>query len=146
MNVGRKTRAIPPSLRRALQARDEGRCRFPGCENRRWVDAHHIRHWARGGETKLDNLILLCTHHHRLLHEGGFTVSRQSDGRLLFRRPNGRAVPSLPSPTRGSCRELRACNREAGLRIVPEASMSLGRGEPFDREMAVTGLLVRAGP
>ncbi len=146
LDVGRKTRAIPPSLRRALQARDEGRCRFPGCENRRWVDAHHITHWARGGETRLDNLVLLCTHHHRLLHEGGFTVSRGGNGRLIFRRPDGKVVPSLPSPARGSCGELRARNREAGLRIMPGASMPLGRGEPFDRDLAVAGLLARAGP
>ena len=146
LDVGRKTRAIPPSLRRALQARDEGHCRFPGCENRRWVDAHHIQHWARGGETKLDNLVLLCTHHHRLLHEGGFGVCRQGDGRLVFRRPDGRVVPSLPSPARGGCGELRARNRRAGLRIGPRTSMPLGRGEPFDRDLAVAGLLARAGP
>jgi Domain of unknown function (DUF222)/HNH endonuclease len=146
LDVGRKTRAIPPTLHRALQARDEGCCQFPGCENRRWVDAHHIRHWARGGETKLDNLVLLCTHHHRLLHEGGFTVSRQGDGRLVFRRPDGRVIPSLPSPTSGSCTELRARNRRTGLRIMPAASMPLGRGEPFDRDLAVAGLLARAGP
>lgn len=146
LDVGRKTRAIPPSLRRALQARDEGCCRFPGCENRRWVDAHHIHHWARGGETRLDNLVLLCTHHHRLLHEGSFTVSRGGDDRLVFRRPDGRVVASLPSPARGNCGELRARNRGAGLRIMPGASMPLGRGEPFDRDLAVAGLLARAGP
>ncbi len=145
LDVGRKTRAIPPSLRRALQARDEGRCRFPGCENRKWMDAHHITHWAHGGETKLDNLVLLCTHHHRLLHEGGFTVSRGGDDRLVFRRPDGKVVPSLPSPARGSCGELRARNRAAGLAIMPGASMPLGRGEPFDRDLAVTGLLAKAG-
>ena len=114
LDVGRKTRAIPPSLRRALDARDHG-CQFPGCNNREWVDAHHITHWARGGETKLDNLVLLCGHHHRLVHEGGFGVSRRVDGALAFHRPDGRVIPAVPSPTRGRCGEVRARNRLAGL-------------------------------
>ncbi len=108
LDVGRKTRAIPASIRRAIDARDEGHCQFPGCENRRWVDAHHIVHWARGGQTKLDNLVLLCSRHHRLVHEGGFAVARAADGSLVFRRPDGRPVPATPSPTRGSAAELRA--------------------------------------
>lgn len=146
LDVGRKTRAIPASIRRALDSRSEGRCQFPGCENRRWVDAHHIVHWARGGQTKIDNLVLLCSHHHRLVHEGGFGVVRAADGSLAFRRPDGRPVPAIPSPTRGSCAELRANNRQAKLRIDPNSAMPLSRGEPFDRELAVSGLLARAGP
>jgi len=145
LDIGRKTRAVPPSIRRALDDRDKG-CRFPGCENRRWVDAHHIVHWARGGETKLDNLVLLCGHHHRLVHEGGFKVIHQGDGSLDFRRPDGKTVPMVPSPTRGSCTQLRPHNREAGAEIVPGALISLGRGERFDEELTVAGLLARAGP
>ena len=145
LNVGRKTRAIPPSMRRALQARDQG-CQFPGCNNRQWVDAHHITHWARGGETKLDNLVQLCGHHHRLVHEGGFGISRRVDGALIFRRPDGRVIPSVPSPTPGRCGEVRARNREVGLRIGAETVAPLGRGEPMDRDLAVAGLLARAGP
>jgi hypothetical protein len=64
LNVGRKTRSIPPALRRALKTRDRG-CRFPGCPNTRYVDGHHIHHWAKGGETKLSNLVQLCRFHHR---------------------------------------------------------------------------------
>jgi hypothetical protein len=146
LDVGRKTRSIPPSMRRALQARDDACCQFPGCINRRWVDAHHIHHWAKGGETKLDNLILLCTHHHRLVHEGGFSVLRQGDGRLVFRCPDGKVIPPHPSPTRGGCGELRARNRRTGLRIGPKSSLPLGFGERMDRELVVTGLLARAGP
>ncbi len=59
LDVGRKTRSIPPAIRRALQVRDRG-CRFPGCTNRRFLDGDHIRHWAAGGETSLANLALLC--------------------------------------------------------------------------------------
>ncbi len=145
LDVGRKTRAIPPSMRRALDLRDEGRCRFPGCENKRWVDAHHIVHWARGGETKLDNLVLLCGRHHRLLHEGGFGLARTSEGSLVFRRPDGRVVPAVPSPIPGSVVKLRDRNRAAGADVVPASLISLGQGEPFDRELAVSGLLARSG-
>ncbi|MDX1516372.1 MAG: DUF222 domain-containing protein, partial [Woeseiaceae bacterium] len=69
LSIGRKSRSIPPAIRRALRLRDKG-CRFPGCTNTRFVDGHHVRHWADGGETCMDNLVQLCRHHHRLVHEG----------------------------------------------------------------------------
>ena len=103
LSVGRKTRSIPPAIRRALKARDAG-CRFPGCSADRFIDAHHIQHWADGGETRLDNLVSLCRHHHRLLHEGGFGVLAKADGTVVFRRPNGRrleAAPQLPGAEPG---------------------------------------------
>ena len=146
LDVGRKSRVVPPAMRRALGERDEGRCRFPGCENRSWVDAHHIVHWAHGGKTRLDNLILLCDRHHRLVHEGGFGLSRKPDGSLVFRRPDGRVIPTTPSPIRGSASDLRERNRAAGVDPLPGALHSLGRGERYDRGMAVAGLLARAGP
>ncbi len=71
--IGRRTRTVPPAIRRALRHRDGG-CRFPGCTATRWVDAHHVIHWADGGPTDLDNLVLLCARHHRAVHELGFTV------------------------------------------------------------------------
>jgi hypothetical protein len=98
LSVGRRTRSIPPDIRRALDSRDAS-CRFPGCERRRFVDAHHIRHWAEGGETSIDNLVLLCRHHHRLVHEGGYTVTRMGRDAFEFRTPRGRIIqpsPSLP--------------------------------------------------
>jgi hypothetical protein len=69
LSVGRRTRTIPPRLSQALWARDKG-CTFPGCHRTRFVDGHHVRHWADGGETSLENLLLLCTRHHRAVHEG----------------------------------------------------------------------------
>jgi hypothetical protein len=87
--IGRKSRAIPPAIRRALRFRDGG-CRFPGCTNTHFVDGHHIRHWADGGETSLDNLVQLCRHHHRLVHEGGFSCERTTGGKIEFRSPSGR--------------------------------------------------------
>jgi hypothetical protein len=92
LDVGRKTRTIPTALRRALLARDR-HCTFPGCHNRCYVDGHHIEHWADGGETNLANLTLLCTFHHTLVHEGGFTIGRDGAGRSYFQRPDGRVIP-----------------------------------------------------
>lgn len=87
LNVGRKTRSIPPALRRALEVRDQG-CRFPGC-GLRFTDAHHLKHWANGGETSLENTLLLCSYHHRLVHEGGWTVEWWGKGRPVFMNPLG---------------------------------------------------------
>jgi hypothetical protein len=94
IEVGTRTRTIPPALRRALQHRDGG-CRFPGC-GVRVSEGHHIRHWAHGGPTKLSNLTLLCRRHHRAVHEEGYTVERGADGELVFRRPMGWVLPDVP--------------------------------------------------
>ena len=87
LNVGRRTRTVPPSLRRALEARDRG-CRFPGC-GLRFCDAHHLTHWADGGDTSLSNTLLLCRVHHRLVHEGGWTVDWWGSGHPVFLDPRG---------------------------------------------------------
>lgn len=92
LDVGRKQRTVSPALKRALWSRDRG-CAFPGCHRAHYVDAHHIRHWAEGGDTSLENLTLLCTHHHRLLHEGGFRIRRDHGGAIYFERPDGRVIP-----------------------------------------------------
>ena len=94
LNVGRKTRTISAPLRRALNARDKG-CRFPGCANTRYIDAHHVEHWANGGETKPSNLVSLCRFHHRAVHEGGYRIEKLDDGVLRFVRPNGKAADSV---------------------------------------------------
>ena len=91
LNVGRKTRTISAPLRRVLNARDKG-CRFPGCSNTHYIDAHHVEHWANGGETKPSNLVSLCRFHHRAVHEGGIRIERLDDGALRFVKPNGAAV------------------------------------------------------
>ncbi|MEQ1913251.1 MAG: DUF222 domain-containing protein, partial [Vicinamibacterales bacterium] len=94
LDVGRKTRTIPPAIRRALFGRDT-RCRFPGCSSRR-CDAHHLVHWFDGGATRLENLVLLCRRHHRAAHERGFTISQHPDGALAFHRPDGRPLDVAP--------------------------------------------------
>ncbi len=96
--VSHKTRTIPPSIRRALAARDTG-CRFPGCTSRR-CDAHHVEHWSDGGATRLDNLVLLCRRHHRAVHEGGFGIIRGHDGLLTFLRPDGAPLEVAPASPR----------------------------------------------
>ena len=104
LDVGRKTRTIPPALRRALESRDRG-CRFPGC-GLRFTDAHHIKHWADGGETNLENVLLICRFHHRLVHEEGYTVHfprdrrpNSPDRRLHFLDPRMRLLPDAPPPS-----------------------------------------------
>lgn len=98
LDVGRRTRKISPPLRRALRLRDGG-CRFPGCHRRSHLEAHHIKHWSRGGATDRDNLLLLCRFHHMAVHEGGFQIEAvpQKGGELsvTFRRPDGAVVPNV---------------------------------------------------
>ena len=85
LDVGRRTRVVPPALRTALVARDRG-CAHPGCDRPpSWTDAHHVVHWADGGATSLDNLVLLCRSHHRGIHEGRSTLARDPTGRWLVR-------------------------------------------------------------
>jgi hypothetical protein len=106
LDVGRKQRTVSTALKRALYARDR-RCTFPGCGRQRYLDAHHLIHWANGGETSPENLTLLCTHHHRLLHEGGFKIEREGDSALRFIRADGRGIPRcgyrLEDFTDGGC-------------------------------------------
>ena len=107
LNVGRKTRIVSAPLRRLLTARDKGCC-FPGCANARYIDMHHIKHWANGGETKPSNLVSLCRFHHRAVHEEGFEVRVLDDGALRFVRPNGEAVESVTTQQAGDPGALRA--------------------------------------
>jgi hypothetical protein len=97
LDLGRKSRVVSPALARALRLRDR-RCRFPGCDHRAFVDAHHIEHWVHGGRTSIDNLVLVCHAHHVALHEGGFSVERGAGG-LVFRGPDRVAIDAAPCPT-----------------------------------------------
>ena len=95
LDVGRRTRAISPGLRRALEHRDGG-CRFPGC-GLRLCDAHHVEPWADGGATSLANTLLLCRRHHRAVHEEGFSMALAPNGEACFSRPDGRPLPEAPA-------------------------------------------------
>ena len=143
LNVGRKTRTIPPAIRRALKRRDGG-CRFPGCTCTRFVDAHHIRHWADGGETSMENLVLLCRHHHRLVHEGGFNVEKRSGNRIQFVNESGRVIPQNGEKrSRGNVLTLRTAHAESGIDITSDTTVTLWRGEVMDDQLAVEALLRR---
>ena len=84
--ITRMSRTTPPSTRRALVARDQ-RCVFPGCDRPApWCQSHHVKFWAEGGPTKVENLALLCTSHHRKVHEEGWELKRH-DGRWISTPP-----------------------------------------------------------
>lgn len=95
LDVGRKTRTISPAMRRALEYRDTT-CRFPGCAVK-VCEGHHVRHWADGGETSLDNLVLLCRRHHVAVHEEGYRVELEPDGRARFYSPQGWEIEQAPA-------------------------------------------------
>jgi hypothetical protein len=97
LSVGRKQRTIAGALRRALRRRDRS-CTYPGCTNRLFLEGHHIKHWADGGESSLSNALLVCSLHHRHVHELGYTVELGPDQRPRFRDPQGRPVPAVPQP------------------------------------------------
>jgi hypothetical protein len=146
LNVGRKTRSIPPAIRRALSSRDRG-CRFPGCANTRYVDAHHIHHWAQGGETKLSNLVQLCRFHHRQVHEGRVVVQHLDDGALRFVRPDGCSFDSVaPEHTRplSDWRQLPTIHEQQDIRIDKNTAATLWRGESMDYGLAIEVLLQHA--
>jgi hypothetical protein len=97
LSVGRKQRTIAGALRGALHRRDRS-CTYPGCTNRLFLEGHHIKHWADGGETSLSNAILVCSLHHRHIHELRYTAELGPDQRPRFRDPQGRLVAAVPQP------------------------------------------------
>ena len=151
LDVGRKRRTVPPALRRALDHRDRC-CRFPGCGSR-YTDAHHITHWADGGETKLENLVSVCRLHHRAVHEEGFRVELVEDGgpgkadggraegiAIRFYRPDGRLIPEVPEAPAAPVepvKEMERAHRDRG--ITPDAwtATPLWNGEPLDYGLAI---------
>jgi hypothetical protein len=132
LNVGRKTRAISPPLWRLLKARDKG-CRFPGCANARYMDAHHIIHWANGGETRPGNLVCLCRFHHRAVHEGGIRIEVLDDGAMRFVKANGVVIDS----TAPGCRQPRGDVRQ----MPAGTAIAKWRGEKMDVGLGVEVLL-----
>ena len=104
LGVGRASRKLPGWLLRHIKERDGG-CRFPGCTHYRWLHAHHIRHWASGGPTDADNLVMLCGYHHRLVHDGDWQMVPKPDGTLEFIRPDGVPVATRPPGLRPEIRE-----------------------------------------
>ncbi len=138
VEVGARTRTIPPALRRALYHRDRS-CRFPGCHIR-VGQGHHVRHWAQGGPTTLTNLVLLCRRHHRAVHEEGYQLERMPDGALQFRRPNGWLLPDVPPPPTvpsDPVGALRARHAAEGLRLHARTGCPGWLGERLDVGWAI---------
>jgi len=138
VEIGARTRTIPPALRRALLHRDRS-CRFPGCHVR-VGQGHHVRHWAQGGPTTLSNLVLLCRRHHRAVHEEGYQVARAPDGALRFRRPDGRPLPEVPAPAAvpdDPVTALRARHVSQGLHLHARTTCPGWLGEPLDVGWAI---------
>jgi hypothetical protein len=138
LEIGARTRTIPPALRRALHHRDRG-CRFPGCGVSNG-QGHHLRHWAHGGPTTLSNLALLCRRHHRAVHEEGFRVARGPDGGLRFQRPDGRPLPDVPPAAAvpsDPVETLRAYHDAQGLRINARTACPNWLGEGLNVGWAI---------
>jgi hypothetical protein len=146
LDIGRKTRSIPPALRRAMHSRDQG-CRFPGCCNDKYLDGHHIEHWVNGGATKLSNLVSLCRFHHRQVHEGGMRIRILDDGALRFLKPNGDSFDSIaPGHSRplGDWRELPAHDERRHIQIDAHTAVTQWRGESMDYGLGIAVLLQQA--
>jgi len=140
LSIGRKSRSIPPSINRALRARDKG-CRFPGCTSTEFIDGHHIKHWADGGETSLENLVQLCRRHHRLVHEGGFRCEKGADGKVVFTDKRGEVLAdsfSMPPIADDQDPVDWIKTQNPDLDIDPETCVPITRaGETIDWDLAV---------
>ena len=158
LNIGRRSRTVPWHIAHALRIRDGG-CRFPGCNQQRWTDAHHIRHWADGGETSLDNLVTLCRYHHRALHRDEYRIERGTDGELIFIDARYQPIPPAIHPQFGGRRgsggvadtagassaedrvkQLQAEHRKRGVEIDESTAVTRWAGERMDYSTAVEWL------
>jgi hypothetical protein len=147
LNIGRRSRSIPPALRRALMLRDRG-CAFPGCTHSSFLHGHHIEHWLHGGATRLDNLAMMCSRHHCMVHEGGWTITTGADGKFLFQSPSGKRLARnpLPEPVDDGVAWMRGWADERELDLGPEVNFPEWDGVKPDYKLAVEGLLAAAHP
>ena len=132
LDVGRRLRTVSAQLKRALEHRDPT-CKFPGCTNHLFTEAHHIEHWIDGGETKLSNLVRLCSFHHRFAHEYGYRIELDRDLVPRFKTRRGEPVAEAPAPSPGASLTYRAT-------ITPETNACGWDGEPLQYDLIVGGL------
>jgi hypothetical protein len=133
LDLGRRRRRPNSAQRRAARERDHCRCRYPGCESRR-TDLHHIRYWANGGRTTLDNLISLCKRHHMLVHDRGYLIGARPGGTFTFYRPDGTPLPTspaLPDPSSGTIDDCHDAD------ITPDTIIPKWYGERLDLDHAI---------
>ena len=152
LNIGRRARTVPALIQRALALRDKT-CRFPGCCESRYVDSHHIVHWADGGETSLENLVTLCRFHHRQLHKGCFSIdvapsnASPAEPQLVFSTSSGARIetslsPQFPPQAAATAHQVLA---ELAPAVTADTCVPHWRGEPCDYGMVIEALLQRDG-
>ena len=149
LDVGRRTRAIPAAIARGLWLRDGG-CRVPGCGRTRHLHAHHIHGWAEGGPTKLGNLVLVCSTHHRMIHEGVLAVKLRPGAqpaceRVEFIDQRDHVIERFPA-TAANLDELEHWLREADVHIDPALTEPKWDGRPMDLKDSLTWMLMGPDP
>jgi hypothetical protein len=140
MYLGRSRRLATPAQIAAVTVRDGQACQFPGCTHTRFLHTHHVRHWLFGGPTDVDNLILVCSHHHALIHDLGYRIHRRP-GRWEFRRPDGTMIPTTATPLTGNTESLIEINTRARLRIDHTTLTPDWYGDRLDPEPILDALL-----
>lgn len=146
VSISARFAGIPRSLRRLVRARDQGRCRFPGCAETQYTDIHHLVHRARGGPNTAVNLVTLCWFHHRLVHEGGWSLTRTSDGTFVAVNPEGATLTADVPVLDGSAELVQEQNREQGITVDARTTVPQWHGDHFDLGYAVTGLWYKNHP
>ena len=139
LDVGRRHRRATAALRRAVRERDNSRCQFPGCRSRR-TDIHHIIPWAKGGKTRLRDLILLCEAHHVITHARGYLITPTATGAFAFTRPDGQPMPTSPALP-GSDGDLARCH---DADITTETIIPAGLGDKLDLDLAIWACFANA--
>jgi hypothetical protein len=142
MYFGRNRRLASPAQIAALTVRDGAVCQFPGCTHTRHLHAHHVRPWWAGGRTDIENLILVCSYHHKVIHDHGYQIRRLA-GRWQFRRPDGNLIPTNPAPLTGNAEGLIEMHTRARLRIDRTTLTPNWDGERLDPEPILDALLPR---
>lgn len=135
LDVGRASRTVPAKLRRAVLDRARGRCQFPGCEHRSWLQLHHVHHWIDGGGTNYANLAVLCGRHHRAHHAGHYTIGhdRREPGHFAFHLPDGTTLEHAPAfpPLAGDITDQHTAA------IAPDTIQPAWPGDPLNLDYAV---------
>lgn len=139
LDAGRRHRRPTPALRRAVRERDKGRCQFSGCHSRR-TDIHHIIAWAKGGKTRLRDLILLCEAHHVIVHALGYLITTAPDGTFAFTRPDGQPMPNNPGLP-GSDGDLSRCH---DADITTDTIIPAGLADKLDLDLAIWAAFANA--
>lgn len=139
LDVGRRHRTPPPALRRAVRERDRYRCQYPGCDSRK-VQIHHIRHWSKGGKTKLHNLILLCRAHHTIVHDMDYRIAAAARG-FVFSTADGSEIERSPGFPGSVATDIRTCH---DARVSPETIIPAWYGDKLDLDHAIWACFANA--